>query len=166
MVVSGPKFARKISPTPLYQPECWHKAGWIHVFMFFMPNSDPIIWMLQLKSRISNLFRSICVNQCKLKPHFSVWDWHRWYPSYLNKAFLFWTNFRKLYWPCLPCIDDAFLKSSFCPLLYYNMPIVLLSDWSAPGWPTHTSHTCHSPDRAFLFSLLYQTDYLGISHFL
>ena len=31
---------------------CWYKAGWIHAFMLFKPNSDPTIWMLQLKSRL------------------------------------------------------------------------------------------------------------------
>ncbi len=30
----------------------WDKAGWIHAFMFFMPNSDPTIWISQQKSRL------------------------------------------------------------------------------------------------------------------
>ncbi len=30
----------------------WDKAGWIHAFMFFTPNSNPTIWMLQQKSRL------------------------------------------------------------------------------------------------------------------
>ncbi len=30
----------------------WDKAGWIHAFMCFMPNSEPTIWRLQQKSRL------------------------------------------------------------------------------------------------------------------
>ncbi len=29
----------------------WDKTEWIHAFMFFMPNSDPTIWMSEHKSR-------------------------------------------------------------------------------------------------------------------
>ncbi len=50
----------------------WDKAGWIHVFMFFTPNSDPTIWMSQQKSRlirpanVSHLLLSILVSQCEM----------------------------------------------------------------------------------------------------
>ena len=45
----------------------WYKAGWIHAFMMFTPNSDPTIWMLQLKSKLvrpGNVFpaTSTCLN--------------------------------------------------------------------------------------------------------
>ncbi len=30
----------------------WDTARWIHAFLFFTPNSDPIIWMSQQKSRL------------------------------------------------------------------------------------------------------------------
>ncbi len=53
LVLRGPKCAKKIfhhyTTTSLNR---WDKAGWIHAFMFFMPNSDPTIWMLQQKSRL------------------------------------------------------------------------------------------------------------------
>ncbi len=51
----GPKVApRKYPPhhyTTTTSLNCWDKAGWIHAFMFFTPNSDPTIWMSQQKSR-------------------------------------------------------------------------------------------------------------------
>ncbi len=31
----------------------WNKAGWIHAFMFFTPNSDPILWMYQMASTVT-----------------------------------------------------------------------------------------------------------------
>ncbi len=46
----GPKCAKKISPTALHhhqQPEPLRQGRMIHAFMFFTPNSDPIIWMSQ-----------------------------------------------------------------------------------------------------------------------
>ncbi len=50
------KCAKKISPPHHYTTTTslnrWDKAGWIHAFMFFTPNSDSIIWMLQQKSRL------------------------------------------------------------------------------------------------------------------
>ncbi len=42
----------------------WDKAGWIHAFMFFTPNSDPTILMSQQKSRLirpGNFFQSSIV---------------------------------------------------------------------------------------------------------
>ncbi len=51
----GPKVCQEILPHPITpptsSPEPLDKAGWIHAFMFFMPNYDPTIWMSQQKSR-------------------------------------------------------------------------------------------------------------------
>lgn len=60
----------------------WFDLGnmrWIHAFMLFMVNSDPTIWMSQLKLRLiraENVF-SICyylifVSLCELYPRFPV----------------------------------------------------------------------------------------------
>ncbi len=37
----------------------WDKAGWIHAFMFFTPNSDPTIWMSQKKSAVAHLLQGL-----------------------------------------------------------------------------------------------------------
>ncbi len=44
LVLRGPKCAKKISPTHYTTTTSlnhWDKAGWIHAFMFFKPNSEP-----------------------------------------------------------------------------------------------------------------------------
>jgi len=69
LVLRGPKCGNKIFPTPLHHLNCWYKEatplhhlncwykeGWIHVFMLFMPNSDPTIWMSQQKCRPGSTF--------------------------------------------------------------------------------------------------------------
>jgi len=51
----GPKVPRKYPPhhyTTTTSLNHWDKAGWIHAFMFFTPNSDSTIWMSQQKSRL------------------------------------------------------------------------------------------------------------------
>ncbi len=52
LVLRDPKWGKY--PPHLYTSTLnrWDNAGWIHAFMFFMPNSDPIIWMSQQKSRL------------------------------------------------------------------------------------------------------------------
>lgn len=51
LVLSGPKCAKKGPPhhhtTSILN--IWHKAGRIHVFMLFTPNSDPTVWNAQQK---------------------------------------------------------------------------------------------------------------------
>lgn len=51
LVLSGPKCAKKSPPhhhtTSILN--IWHKAGRIHVFMLFTPNSDPTVWNAQQK---------------------------------------------------------------------------------------------------------------------
>ncbi len=51
----GPKVCQENIPTHHYTTTSlnrWDKPGWIHAFMFFMPNSDPTIWMSPQKSRL------------------------------------------------------------------------------------------------------------------
>ncbi len=79
---------KKISPTPLR----WDDAGWIHVFMFFMPNSDPIIWMSQQKSRLIRpgnvfpIYHPIFVSLCELKPSLPVLSWQERHPLWSSAA--------------------------------------------------------------------------------
>ncbi len=49
----------------------WYKAGWIHAFIFFTPNSDSTIWIsqqieTQIRQIFSNLFQSMAP---QLDPH-------------------------------------------------------------------------------------------------
>lgn len=79
---------------------CWHDStqllstsnlkhlyntGWINAFTF-MPNSDPIIQLLQQKStlvRPSNVFLIFCcqilMNLCELRLQFPVLIWQEWH---------------------------------------------------------------------------------------
>ncbi len=78
LVLRGPKCAKNISHhyTTTSSLNRWDKAGWIHAFMFFTPNSNPTIWMSEQKSRLirpGNVFQSsivqfwwACVN-CRLR---------------------------------------------------------------------------------------------------
>ncbi len=55
LVLMAPKCAKNIFPhhyTTTTSLNHWDKAGGIHAFMFFTPNSDPTIWMSQQKSRL------------------------------------------------------------------------------------------------------------------
>ncbi len=67
LVLKGPKCAKKYPPhhyTTTSSLNRWDKAGWIHAFMCFTPNSDPTIWMSQQKSRLirpGNAFQSSIV---------------------------------------------------------------------------------------------------------
>ncbi len=69
------------------------QAGWIHGFMLFTPNSDPIIWMLQHKSRLirpGNVFQSSIVqfwwSLCELYPPCAVLIWPERHPVWSSAA--------------------------------------------------------------------------------
>ncbi len=71
----------------------WDKAGWIHAFVFFMPNSDPTIWILQQKSRLirsGNVFPifycPVLVSLCELYPPFPVLSWQERHPVWSSAA--------------------------------------------------------------------------------
>ncbi len=131
----------------------WDKAGWIHAFMFFTPNSDPNIWMQQKPRLIrpGNVFNLLLSSFGE-----SVWIVSSVSCSYLTERHPVWSSAAGVHLLqgsmcvcsemvfCILVVTSGYL--SYCCLY-------IISNQSAHSPLTSTRHFIHTTAAHWIFSL-------------